>query len=365
MTRNELPSKEWQIQESIKAIEKLGGVGARFCKVYPGQKRPVGTAWNDEENTLVSESSELLDWVRSEQADSEGVNKGYLGNYGVVGGFGDLTILDEDDARITELREANLPPTFVVSTCHNDFHSYFIVPNFGGSLRLQDPEDPGTVVGDIQDKGKMVVGPGSVIYPKYDAKKGTGGYYEVAEDKGPAFVSEKTVKESFGPFINARRKRPKKTTKFRKGDANPKTYDIIITEVGKIKEFIEEGKLTYRKGGKYNGYYVGPHPTHGSTTGQNFHVVPELNCFHCYRNGHDSGGGPLWWLAIEEGLIDCSEAYKGSPALSGENGWKFRKVLESAVERGLIDEEKSDVLEEFSSDEVEAEELGEVIEFEQ
>lgn len=357
MAENKLPPREWQVEKSINEIKKLGRAGARFCKVYPGQKRPVGTAWNEEENTFSSENEELLEWVRSEQGE-------YLGNYGVVGGFGDLTILDEDDDRITRLRKANLPSTFVVSSCHNDYHSYFVVPNFGGSIRLQDPEDPGTVVGDIQDKGKMVIGPGSVIYPEHDAKKKTGGYYEVVNGRLPAFVKESTIKEAFGEFINARKKRKERKDEFRDTDAEPKTYDVKITEVGKIKESIEEGKLSYRKGGKYDGYYVGPHPIHGSTTGQNFHVVPKLNCFHCFRNGHDSGGGPLWWLAIEEGLIDCSEAYRGSPALSGENGWKFRGVLESAVRRGLLDKNEVKVLERFSSEDTEPEKMGEVIEFE-
>ncbi|KXA95552.1 hypothetical protein AKJ65_01525 [candidate division MSBL1 archaeon SCGC-AAA259E19] len=214
-----------------------------------------------------------------------------------------------------------------------------MVPNFGGSIRLQDPEDPGTVVGDIQDEGKMVVGPGSVVYPEYDAKKETGGYYEIVSDKPPAFVRENTLKDAFGSFINARKKRPEKTAQVRKNDAKPKTYDIKITEVGKIKEFIEEGRLNYRKGGKYGGYYFGPHPVHGSTTGQNFHVVPRLNCFHCYRNGHDSGGGPLWWIAIEEGLIDCSEAY------SGLSYGKVRYNLESngkLKDMGFANAEKED-----------------------
>lgn len=364
MADNKLPSNEWQVRESVRAIKKLGRAGARFCKVYPGQKRPVGSSWNEKENTFVSESEELLNWIKSEQGDSEGESKGYLGNYGVVGGFGNLTIFDEDDGRITKLRKASLPETFVVSTCHNDFHSYFTIPNFGGSIRLQDPRDPGTVVGDIQDEGKMVVGPGSVIYPEYDKKKGTGGYYEIVDDRLPAFTKENKIRKAFKDFIDAKKKRKKIPVRDAKVGGGVKTSGIDITDVGKIREFIEKGKLTYRNGGKYGGYYYGPHPVHGSTTGKNFHVVPSLNCFHCYRNGHDSGGGPLWWIAIEEGLIDCSEAYKGSPALSGEKGWKFREVLESAVERGLIEEENAGILDEFSSKEVEPEKLGEVIEIE-
>lgn len=325
-----LPSKKWHVKHSLKAIKKLSQIGARFCRAYEGKKRPVGNAWQEKKNTYAGEDKKLLKWVK----------KG--GNYGVVGGFGDLTILDEDDERITELRKTKLPETFVVSTCHNDRHSYFTVPNFDGSIRLQDPEDPGEVVGDVQDEGKMVVGPGSIIYPKYDQKAGTGGYYEVVNDKLPAFVKQQAIEDTFGKFVNVREKRNRKTED-RGKEIDTKTNDgsIAITEVGKIKEAIKNGNLRHKKGGKHGEYYVGPHPVHGSKTGGNFHVIPSLNAWRCWRNGHNSGGGPYYWIAVEEGIIDCSQAYKDSPALQGK---KFKKVLDIAVERGLISREQARIV---------------------
>lgn len=49
---------------------------------------------------------------------------------------------------------------------------------------------------------------------------------------------------------------------------------------------------------------------------------------NCYR--HESGGGPLEWLAISEGIIDCADA--GPGCLRGD---KFKAVLEIAKERGF------------------------------
>lgn len=325
-----LPGRKWHVKHSLKAIRVLRQAGARFCRVYEGKKRPVGNAWQEKENTFTGEDEKLLKWVKGG------------GNYGVVGGFGDLTILDEDDERITELRRAKLPETFTVSTCHNDRHSYFVSPNFDGSIRLLDPEDPNTVVGDVQDEGKMVVGPGSVIYPEHDQKEGTGGYYEIVNDKLPAFVKRGAIKNAFGKFVNVRKKKSRKTKgEKRKIETKTENFDIDITEVGMIKEAIENGDLAYKKGGKHGGYYVGAHPVHGSETGGNFHVIPELNAWRCWRNGHNSGGGPYYWIAVEEGIIDCSQAYQDSPALQGE---KFRKILDIAVERGLITEEQARVV---------------------
>jgi hypothetical protein len=75
--------------------------------------------------------------------------------------------------------------------------------------------------------------------------------------------------------------------------------------------------------------YYGSHPVHGSTTKMNFWVNVKDNTWYCFR--HSSGGGALDWLAVSEGIIDCSEAGK----LRGE---KFKQALEIAKRRGLINE---------------------------
>jgi hypothetical protein len=71
----------------------------------------------------------------------------------------------------------------------------------------------------------------------------------------------------------------------------------------------------------------GSHPMHGSETGKNFSINPGKNTWHCFRC--DSGGGPLEWIAVEAGLINCSDA--GPGCLRGE---LFKQVLDIARGRG-------------------------------
>jgi len=68
----------------------------------------------------------------------------------------------------------------------------------------------------------------------------------------------------------------------------------------------------------------GSHPVHGSDTGSNFCVNHGNNCWHCFRC--NSGGGPLSWIAVQEGIIECHEAVSG-----GLTGDKFKKTIASAV----------------------------------
>lgn len=81
------------------------------------------------------------------------------GNYGVACGYG-LVILDADIDEIKENIKTKLPPTFTVkSPGSNGWHCYFLC-ELEKPIRLRDKD--GENVGDIQGRGKMVVGPSSV-----------------------------------------------------------------------------------------------------------------------------------------------------------------------------------------------------------
>ncbi|AEA46744.1 CHC2 zinc finger domain-containing protein [Archaeoglobus veneficus] len=75
------------------------------------------------------------------------------------------------------------------------------------------------------------------------------------------------------------------------------------------------------------GEYRGPHPVHGSTTGTNLAVNLDNQVWYCFRC--QSGGDALAWLAVQEGLIDCSEA--------DDIAHVFPEVLRIACERLGID----------------------------
>jgi len=75
----------------------------------------------------------------------------------------------------------------------------------------------------------------------------------------------------------------------------------------------------------------GPHPGHGSETGQNLTVDTNLNIWHCFRC--NTGGTPFQFFAVKEGLLECSECVPG--ILRGD---RFKAVKTRALACGLIEE---------------------------
>lgn len=68
---------------------------------------------------------------------------------------------------------------------------------------------------------------------------------------------------------------------------------------------------------------AGPHPQHGSSTGDNLNICPSKGLWHCWRHG--TGGDALTLIAVCEGLLDCAQAMSG--ALKGD---LFKRVVEIA-----------------------------------
>lgn len=62
---------------------------------------------------------------------------------------------------------------------------------------------------------------------------------------------------------------------------------------------------------KRPGRWQGENPWHGSTRGDNFVIDIPGGWWHCFRNGHDSGGDALTAFAISEGIISCQDARPG------------------------------------------------------
>jgi hypothetical protein len=54
---------------------------------------------------------------------------------------------------------------------------------------------------------------------------------------------------------------------------------------------------------------AGPHPHHGSSTGDNFNINPDKGLWHCWRCG--TGGDALALIAVCEGVIACGQATSG------------------------------------------------------
>ena len=277
--------------------------GFRFVPILNGTKKPIGYKWTTDAN---------YDYKHPVMA-------GYLAeghNYGVVTGIGHLIVFDVDDLpRLEELNIINqIPETFTVETGRGGKHFYLLCRGFKDKMVLEDPElkdldgDP-LHLGEIQALGEQVVGPGS-LHPN-------GNYYKVIADVPIATVDKDFLLELIKPFVKKEDPRTSKKCKTPHGGSS-------IGNLIPIDQVAWPLRIKERKGSEV----FGSHPKHGSNHGKNFSVNTSKNCWHCFR--HKSGGGPLEWLAVEEGIISCKDAGPGCM-----NKQQLAQVIAIAKERGF------------------------------
>ncbi len=128
-----------------------------------------------------------------------------------------------------------------------------------------------------------------------------------------------------------------------KGEAGPKPGIIISSRVGRtiadnyglnISDIaFPDGHTVQTRPGRWKG----SNPWHGSTTGGNYEIDIPGNWWHCYRNGHDSGGDALIAFAVREGIIRCEDA--GPGCLDG----KWPEVFETLERFGYRDRTKPEI----------------------
>jgi hypothetical protein len=224
------------------------------------------------------------------------------GNYGVAFSEG-IAGADLDNPELRRIFE-NKINTFEVKSGRADgssLHAYFRT-NATENGAIFD--ENGKNIGNIQVHHKYVVGPGCNHF--------SGGVYKIVNDVPLQYVSKELLDAIFGDQLKWAGARIKEAELEAKEERKHIDRDIPIQQV--IPDF---DKLKRTGGHRFHG----SHPTHSSTTGQNFCVNTAKNCWHCFRC--NSGGGPLLWLAVQEGVIQCHEAQKG--VLKGE-------VLAKAIE---------------------------------
>jgi len=269
----------------------------RFVLIRRGEKSPFEKEWSTTANYAFDDPT----LRRHLEAG---------GNYGVLADD-EHVIIESDSPLVNAAIEKYLPPTFTVSTPGHEGgrHFYFACHKFGKSVSLIEDNDPKKNVGHISSKGRQVVGPGS-IHPN-------GKPYVVLRDLPIATVAAEQIREALVDFI--KHDEPEEDVHEREQTKKAGLdFQINILDVVPVANLKKQGDE-----------YYGAHPVHGSDTGRNFWVHPRKNVWRCFRC--DSGGGPLTWLAVQEGIISCDEAKPGR--LRGE---KFKKVLKIARSRGLI-----------------------------
>lgn len=271
-----------QVMETSKIPLQLQKDQFGFVKLKPRTKRPFEDDWPSKPYSL----KEIGLWL------AQG------GNYGVMGGHGDLVIIDADTPVISEIVQTHLPATFTVKTPRPGHHFYFLCTDIKKKIILMKDGDH---FGEIISSGFQVVGPGS-IHPD------TGTAYEVVRDIEIASVTREAVFSVLSEYIPA--EYPKKDEEIELGDLS------VLDVLGKA------GVETKRVGSQL----VCGHPIHGSTNNNNFVVSPDKNVWHCFRCG--SGGGAVALIAVLERIIDCREAVPG-----GIRADQFNEVVKIAREK--------------------------------
>jgi hypothetical protein len=296
------PPQREPVQIPPEFARRIDALGAHFCLVEGKDPSVGGKGWNLPEKLMLSTDPRLQAWLQ----------RG--GNYGVVCGYG-LVVIEADDAKVQEAVERNLPPTLTVLSGGRRMPHYYFVCSYPESKPLIDPSSPEREnVGHIKAQGGMVVGPGS-IHPE------SGARYELLHDRPIAQITPEQLLGALKAFLVPKREEERVEAAAREERGHD--INLSILDVVPIAGLRKQGDE-----------YFGEHPVHGSTTGRNFWVNPRKDVWHCFRHG--TGGGPLLWLAVEEGIIGCEEA--GPGVLRGE---LFKQVLRVAVKRGLLPEEKA------------------------
>ena len=254
--------------------EKLKRKDFRFIKVAPRAKNPVEKNWP--EKNYQFDDKELNDWI------SQG------GNVGIVGGYGNLVILDFDDKDYLDEKRKILPPTFTVRTGRGGEHWYYFtdIPKAWKISKKDKNEDTDakTLV-DIQGNAKQVLTPPS-LHPN-------GNPYTVCKNIDIVNIRLESLQFVFSDCIN-----PKDRSKrdFQPDDTTNKIETSIT-----INELMQE-----------YGYDVSRNPTmcklgHDSKGGHCFswnNNTNEWYCFHC-----DKGGGTFKFI-MEHDNITFTESKK-------------------------------------------------------
>jgi hypothetical protein len=263
----------------IAALKPLGL--KRFIRVAKHDKNAIDQKWPD--SPLALEDPLLGEWL------AQG------GNYGVVAGEG-LIIVDLDDPALA----SKIPETFTVQSGRGGVHLYYR-SDITDNGRLDDGNDKN--VGNIQVTRKYVVGAGSIHK--------NGNQYQIKNNHAVEWITKSQLEEAFKGMLSWAGIEKFEAT----ATEEMRHLDALITDIIPMKGLKRHGDELQ-----------GPHPIHGSDTGQNFCVNTVKNVWHCFRD--DSGGGPLTYIAMAEGILKCEECKPR--ALKGA---QFLEVVKIAQEK--------------------------------
>lgn len=241
------------IRMAVEIPESLRDKEFRFIKIKPNQKVPLENGWQNENNYSWNDP----EFERHLKSD---------GNYGILCGYNYLVVIDADSEKVSEKVREKLPDTFTVKSGGGGFHFYYKCKDLEKPIRLSG-DNPGEL-GDVQSRGKQVIGPTSV-HPE-------GDKYEVVRDREIAKVDKDELISALLPFISENDLKTRLGNKERDNDIEKFKSKIDVSNV------IEEYVTRKRKGSHY---WQGICPFH-SDNNPSFTVYSDnYYCFGCGASG--------------------------------------------------------------------------------
>lgn len=271
----------------------------RFILLRPGEKIPFEPGWQGQNNYAYDDER-----LKNHLAAG--------GNYGVVGGYGGLYVVDFDSQEAYNKVRTELPTTFKVLSGGKKLpHLYYLDPEGQPApFKLLD-ENKDTIL-DVQGIGKQVVGPGS--------KLTNGGVYEIAEDMEITTYPISALKALF----DAKLQTPRTTNHY------PRTSQGYEDNARKVKD-----ALNFKSVIATLGVDVSKNPTscplgHSSKGGKCFSWNDKeglWKCFHCDE------GGDLFTLYEKKKGVDFKTALKELAERAGVKLPSAKHRLQQAVKQ--------------------------------
>jgi len=188
----------------------------RFCLIRKQSKAPFEKEW--EKNGYSFDDSKLLN---------------HKFNYGVIGGYGNLRILDIDREDLVPFFKEKFKDTFQVQSGSKRGVHIYIVSSYDTNHVLKEG------IGEFRAKNYQCVGPGSV-HP-------TGNTYEILKDIPIKEYSSEEIKEILEPYLRDSITSPENKTKDSSRSGEEFKVVLKLIKEGKTKEDIFNYMKTYSK----------------------------------------------------------------------------------------------------------------------
>lgn len=283
----------------------------RFLKLRKEGKEPTYDMVKWQENNFKFNDEKLLNWL----------NEG--GNYGIIGGYGNLILIDADSEEVDNLAK-NLPDTFTIKTGnpkHYKKHYYYYLEKPMRAIRLSK-EHVGDL-GDIRGIGQYVVAPTS--------KHPSGGQYQVIKDLPIAKITTQNIKDVFKEIFDKEYSEEKKEFK-----PDIKLRNSNYIKKCNVPEYLMQNKV---KGNTSKNWELFPYIV---DILHNRQVSKEIYEKIVQTQGHQLGAIKGWVKKAQEGKL-----MKGSCKKMREYLKKFHPDIENEICKNCPLYQKEKIIEEI------------------